>query len=208
MRWRSPPRPGKASTRCSRALVRRLPPPGGDRGAPLKALLVDSWYDPYLGVVVLVRVRDGELRKGRKLRFMAAGTAHRVDRVGVFTPKPVLVDSLGPGEVGFLTAAIKTVADTRVGDTVTDDARPAAEALPGFKPSAPVVFLRPVPRRPRRLRAPAREPLQTPAQRRQFRARAGELGGARPRLPLRLSRPPAPGDRAGAAGARSSASTS
>ena len=122
------------------ALVRRLPPPGGDRAAPLKALLVDSWYDPYLGVVVLVRVRDGELRKGRKLRFMAAGTAHRVDRVGVFTPKPVLVDSLGPGEVGFLTAAIKTVADTRVGDTVTDDARPAAEALPGFKPSAPVVF--------------------------------------------------------------------
>ena len=122
------------------ALVRRLPAPGGDREAPLKALLVDSWYDAYLGVVVLVRVHDGELRKGAKVRFMAAGTAHRVDRVGVFTPKPVSVEALGPGEVGFITAAIKTVADTRVGDTITDDRRPAEEALPGFKPSVPVVF--------------------------------------------------------------------
>ncbi len=122
------------------ALVERLPPPAGDRTAPLKALLVDSWYDAYLGVIVLVRVQDGELRKGRKVRFMATGTAHQIDRVGVFTPKATPVDALGPGEVGFITAAIKTVADTRVGDTITDDRRPAADALPGFRPSIPVVF--------------------------------------------------------------------
>ena len=122
------------------ALVRRLPPPAGDRAAPLKALLVDSWYDAYLGVVVLVRVHDGELRKGAEVRFMAAGTTHRIDRVGVFTPKPTPTGALGPGEVGFITAAIKTVADTRVGDTVTDSRRPAAAPLPGFQPSLPVVF--------------------------------------------------------------------
>ena len=122
------------------ALVRRLPPPGGDRAAPLKALLVDSWYDAYLGVVVLVRVHDGELRPGAEVRFMAAGTTRRIDRVGVFTPKPAPVRALGPGEVGFITAGIKTVADTRVGDTVTDSRRPAASPLPGFKPSLPVVF--------------------------------------------------------------------
>ena len=122
------------------ALVRRLPPPAGDRAAPLKALLVDSWYDSYLGVVVLVRVHDGELRKGAEVRFMAAGTTHRIDRVGVFTPKPTPTGALGPGEVGFITAAIKTVADTRVGDTVTDSRRPAAAPLPGFQPGLPVVF--------------------------------------------------------------------
>lgn len=122
------------------ALVRRVPPPAGDRAAPLKALLVDSRYDAYLGVVVLVRMRDGELRKGDRIRFMASGAVHRVDRVGAFTPKPVPVESLGPGEVGFITAAIKTVAETRIGDTVTGAERPAAEALAGFKPSVPVVF--------------------------------------------------------------------
>ena len=122
------------------ALVARLPPPAGDAEAPLKALLVDSWYDSYLGVVVLVRVIDGHLRKGAKVRFLATGTRHQVERVGVLTPKGVPVDAIGPGEVGFLTAAIKTVADTRVGDTITDDRKPAAEALPGFKPSVPVVF--------------------------------------------------------------------
>ena len=122
------------------ALVHRVPPPSGDRGAPLKALLVDSWYDPYLGVVVLVRVHDGALRKGARVRFMAAGAEHRIDRVGVFTPRPAPVEALGPGEVGFITAAIKTVADTRVGDTITDAGRPAARALPGFEPSVPVVF--------------------------------------------------------------------
>ncbi|MBM3516865.1 MAG: elongation factor 4 [Alphaproteobacteria bacterium] len=122
------------------ALVHKLPPPLGDPEAPLTALLVDSWYDAYLGVVILVRVRDGVLRKGMRVRMMAAGTAHQVETVGVFTPKPIPIEALGPGEVGFLTAAIKEVAETRVGDTITDDRRPTAEPMPGFKPSVPVVF--------------------------------------------------------------------
>jgi GTP-binding protein LepA len=122
------------------ALVERLPPPKGDLEAPLKALLVDSWYDQYLGVVALVRVRDGELKRGMKIRMMATGAVHPIDQVGVFTPKFKPVDRLGPGEIGYMTAAIKTVADCRVGDTVTDDRRPASEPLPGFKPSVPVVF--------------------------------------------------------------------
>ncbi len=122
------------------ALVTRLPAPKGDRNAPLKALLVDSWYDAYLGVVVLFRVVDGVLKKGMKIKFMSSGAVHPVERVGVTTPKKVMVDELGPGEMGFFTAAIKEVADTSVGDTITDDKRPAAEALPGFKPSVPVVF--------------------------------------------------------------------
>src|SRR5579863_9717664 len=122
------------------ALVTRLPPPKGEAEAPLKALLVDSWYDPYLGVVILVRVKDGILEAGRKIRLMATGAAHVIDRVGVFTPKAVAVDELGPGEIGFITAGIKTVADCRVGDTITDDRRPASEPLPGFKPVQPVVF--------------------------------------------------------------------
>lgn len=122
------------------ALVQRLPPPKGDREAPLKALLVDSWYDAYLGVVVLFRVIDGVLKKGMKIKFMSSGAVHPVERVGVTTPKKVMVDELGPGEMGFFTAAIKEVADTSVGDTITEDKRPAAEALPGFKPSIPVVF--------------------------------------------------------------------
>ena len=122
------------------ALVERLPCPQGKLDAPLKALLVDSRYDSYLGVVVLVRVHDGILRKGQKVRFMATGTSHQIEQVGIFTPKGVLVDQLGPGEVGFITAAIKTVADTQVGDTITDERAPAGAALPGFKPSVPVVF--------------------------------------------------------------------
>ena len=122
------------------ALVKRLPPPKGDASAPLKALLVDSWYDPYLGVIVLVRVKDGKLTKGLKVRMMATGATHEVERVGVFTPKNKEVGSLGPGEIGFITAAIKSVADCRVGDTITEEKRLAAEPLPGFKPSLPVVF--------------------------------------------------------------------
>jgi GTP-binding protein LepA len=122
------------------ALVHRLPAPKGDPNAPLKALLVDSWYDQYLGVVILVRVKDGRLRHGQKIRMMAQGTVHHVEQVGVFTPKMVPVDDLGPGEMGYITAAIKTVADCNVGDTITDDRHPAAEALPGFKPSIPVVW--------------------------------------------------------------------
>jgi len=122
------------------AMVARLPAPRGVADAPLKALLVDSWYDPYLGVMILVRVIDGTLRRGMKVRMMAAGTTHQVEQVGVFTPKPERIDALGPGEMGYITAAIKTVADTNVGDTITEDRRPAEAPLPGFKPSVPVVF--------------------------------------------------------------------
>jgi GTP-binding protein LepA len=122
------------------ALVARLPAPEGDADAPLKAMLVDSWYDPYLGVMTLVRVRDGVLKKGMKIRMMAAGSSHVVERVGVFGPKPASVDQLGPGEVGFINAGVKTVSDAKIGDTITDDRKPASEALPGFKPSVSVVF--------------------------------------------------------------------
>jgi GTP-binding protein LepA len=122
------------------AVVHKLPPPKGDRAAPLKALLVDSWYDAYLGVVVLVRIVDGELKKGHRVRMMAADAVYQVERVGVFTPKQVIVDSLGPGEVGFITAQIKQVADTQVGDTITDEKRGTTDALPGFKPAQQVVF--------------------------------------------------------------------
>jgi GTP-binding protein LepA len=122
------------------ALVHRLPPPKGDAEAPLKALLVDSWYDSYLGVVVLVRIVDGTLKKGMVIRMMRTDARHTVDRVGFFTPKMIDIGELGPGEIGFLTGSIKEVADTRVGDTITDDRRRAAEPLPGFRPAQPVVF--------------------------------------------------------------------
>src|SRR6201981_3821053 len=122
------------------ALVTRLPAPQGDAEAPLKALLVDSWYDSYLGVVILVRVKDGKLTVGQKIRLMATGAAHQIERVGVFTPKGVAAPELGPGEIGFITAGIKTVADCRVGDTITEDRCPATEPLPGFQPVQPVVF--------------------------------------------------------------------
>ncbi|MGA3304916.1 MAG: translation elongation factor 4 [Stellaceae bacterium] len=122
------------------ALVTRLPPPKGDADAPLKALLVDSWYDSYLGVVILVRVKDGVLQPGLKIRFMATGADHVIERVGVFTPKPLTVAELNPGEIGFITSGIKTVADCKIGDTITEERRPAALALPGFKPLQPVVF--------------------------------------------------------------------
>ncbi len=122
------------------AIVTRLPPPKGDREAPLKALLVDSWYDAYLGVVVLVRIVDGTLKKGQRIRMMGTNSAHDVDRTGVFTPKLTPVDELGPGEIGAITASIKEVADTRVGDTITDDRKPVDKPLPGFRPAIPVVF--------------------------------------------------------------------
>jgi GTP-binding protein LepA len=122
------------------AIVHRLPAPGGDANAPLKAMLVDSWYDAYLGVVVLVRVIDGKLKKGMRIKLMSTDANYLVDRVGVFRPKQEMVGELGPGEIGFLTAAIKEVADTRVGDTVTEEKRPCTKALPGFKPAQPVVF--------------------------------------------------------------------
>ncbi len=122
------------------AIVTRLPAPTGDESAALQAMLVDSWYDPYLGVMILVRVKNGVLSKGMKIRMMSTGATYEVDRVGYFTPKQVLVDKLLPGEVGFITASIKAVADCKVGDTVTEERRQAAAPLPGFKPSVPVVF--------------------------------------------------------------------
>ena len=122
------------------AVVERIPPPQGDPDAPLKAMLVDSWYDPYLGVVILVRVIDGRITKGLNVRFMAAGSTHLVDRVGAFRPKIEQLDELGPGEIGFITAQIKDIADTAVGDTITTVKGGAQEALPGFKEVQPVVF--------------------------------------------------------------------
>ena len=122
------------------AIVARIPPPKGDATAPLVAMLVDSWYDPYLGVVILVRVIDGVLKKGQQIKFMQAGTTHLIDRVGCFTPKREELTEIGPGEIGFITAQIKDVAQARVGDTVTDAKKPAAQALPGFKEVQPVVF--------------------------------------------------------------------
>ncbi|MGB0315363.1 MAG: translation elongation factor 4 [Parvibaculales bacterium] len=122
------------------AIVTQLPPPEGDAEAPLKAMLVDSWYDAYLGVVVLVRVIDGTLKKGMKIRMMSTGATHPVDQVGVFRPKRDTVNELSAGEIGYFTAAIKEVADTRVGDTVTEDKKPCDTALAGFKPAQPVVF--------------------------------------------------------------------
>ena len=122
------------------AIVTRLPAPAGDETAPLKALLVDAWYDAYLGVVVLVRVFDGRLKLGAQVRMMQAGATYKVEKLGVFLPKATDAQSLGPGEIGFITAQIKDVADAAVGDTITEDKRPTSAPLPGFKPVQPVVF--------------------------------------------------------------------
>ena len=122
------------------AIVKRLPAPFGDRDAPLKAMLVDSWYDAYLGVVVLVRVMDGVLKKGERIKMLSNHSTHHIDRLGVFRPTMQDIDELGPGEIGFITASIKQVRDTRVGDTITHEKKGTDEALPGFKPSQPVVF--------------------------------------------------------------------
>ena len=121
-------------------IVAKLPPPKGKLDEPLKCMLVDSWYDSYLGVIVLVRVINGQLKKNQKIRFMAAGVTHTIDRVGVFSPKITEVDILGPGEIGFINSGIKSVSDCKVGDTITEEKNPTKEALPGFKPSQPVVF--------------------------------------------------------------------
>ncbi|MGA7458492.1 MAG: translation elongation factor 4, partial [Methyloceanibacter sp.] len=131
---------GKGVEEVLEAIVHRLPAPKGDAKAPLKALLVDSWYDAYLGVVVLVRIFDGMLSKSQRIRLMLTGGSYQIDRVGIFRPKQEMRDRLGPGEIGFFTASIRQVADTRVGDTVTGEKRPAATPLSGFKPAQPVVF--------------------------------------------------------------------
>jgi GTP-binding protein LepA len=122
------------------AIVTRLPPPKGDRDAPLKAMLVDSWYDPYLGVVVLIRVMDGIIRKGDRIKMMQTGAVHGIDKLAVLKPKMVDIAELGPGEIGIFTGSIKQVRDTRVGDTITHEKKPCAAPLPGFKPAQPVVF--------------------------------------------------------------------
>ena len=121
-------------------IVADLPSPKGILDEPLKCMLVDSWYDSYLGVIVLVRVINGQLKKNQKIRFMAAGATHTIDRVGIFSPKPTEVDILGPGEIGFINSGIKSVSDCKVGDTITEEKNPTTEPLPGFKPSQPVVF--------------------------------------------------------------------
>jgi len=122
------------------AIVTKLPAPKGDRTAPLKAMLVDSWYDAYLGVIVLVRIMDGVLKKGDRVKMLSNGSVHHVDQIGVFRPEMQMIGELGPGEIGFLTASIKQVRDTSVGDTITHEKRGTVQALPGFKPSQPVVF--------------------------------------------------------------------
>ena len=130
---------GQGIVETLEAIVHKLPAPKGDVNGPLKAMLVDSWYDSYLGVIVLVRIIDGKLKKGERVKFMSNGSTHHVDRIGVFRPQMEMIDELGPGEIGFLTASIKQVRDTRVGDTICHD-KQTVEALPGFKPSQPVVF--------------------------------------------------------------------
>ena len=130
---------GKGIVETLEAIVHKLPAPQGDINAPLKAMLVDSWYDSYLGVIVLVRIIDGKLKKGERVKFMSNSSTHHVDRIGVFRPQMEMIDELGPGEIGFLTASIKQVRDTRVGDTICHD-KQTVDVLPGFKPAQPVVF--------------------------------------------------------------------
>ena len=198
------PRPASDVDDVLEAIVQRLPPPQGRCATRrCKALLVDSWYDAYLGVVVLVRVVDGKLKQGPEdppdghRRGLRGRARRRVHAQSWST-----CEELGPGEVGFFTAAIKEVADTRVGDTITDDKRPDRQPLPGFRPAQPVVFCGPVSGRCRRLRGAARRAGQAAPQRRELHLRDGDFGGAGLRLPLRLPRPAAPGDHPGAAGAR------
>jgi GTP-binding protein LepA len=180
------------------AIVKRLPPPKGDETAALKALLVDSWYDAYLGVVVLIRVIDGTLKKGSRIRMMAADAVYEVDRIGVFRPKMLEIAALGPGEIGYITAQIKQVADTRIGDTITDERRPTAglQACPACR------VLRPVPNGCSGLRGFARGDGPAQAQRRKLFLRDGDVGGARLRLSLWFPRPPASRNHPGAAGTR------
>jgi len=131
---------GQGVNQLLEKIVANLPSPKGTLEEPLKCMLVDSWYDSYLGVIVLVRVINGQLKKNQKIRFMAAGATHTIDRVGIFSPKPTEVDTLGPGEIGFINSGIKSVSDCKVGDTITEEKNPTTEPLPGFKPSQPVVF--------------------------------------------------------------------
>ena len=159
---------GKGVEEVLEAIVHRLPAPKGDANAPLKALLIDSWYDAYLGVVVLVRIIDGMLSKGQRIRLMLTGGAYQIDRVGIFRPKQEMRHSLGPGEIGFFTASIRQVADTRVGDTVTDEKKPGRGPARRIQAGAARGVLRPVPGRCERVRSVARGGRQAPPQRRKL----------------------------------------
>ena len=184
------------------AIVERLPIPKGATTAPLKALIFDSWYDPYRGVVIVVRMIDGVIRPGMKMRLMATAQDYQVEQVGVFLPKPLVVDELGAGEVGFIVANIKKVDDAKIGDTVTEAARPTPQPFPGFKELKPMVFAGLYPVEGHEYPRAARGAREAAAERRVALLRAGDVGGARLRLPLRVPRPAAHGDRAGAARAR------
>ncbi len=184
------------------AIVERLPPPAGSPDAPLKALIFDSWYDPYRGVVIVVRVIDGAIRKGMKLRFMAEGQDYDAEQLGIFTPKAVPADELGVGEVGFLVANVKKISDAKIGDTITEVARPTAEAVPRLQGTEADGVRRALPGRRARVRRAARRAREAAPQRRVVLLRAGDLGRARLRLPLRVPGAAAHGDRPGAARAR------
>ena len=184
------------------AIVARLPPPTGDPDAPLKALIFDSWYDPYRGVVIVVRVIDGTLKPGMKIRLMAEGQDYESLQVGVFSPKPIEVGELGVGEVGFLVANIKKISDAKIGDTITETSRPTSEPFPGFKELKPMVFAGLLSGRRPRVPGTARRAREAAAERCVVLLRAGDVRGARVRLPVRVPRPAAHGDRPGAARAR------
>ncbi len=184
------------------AIVHRLPPPTGDPDAPLQALIFDSWFDAYRGVIVLVRVMQGTMRKGQRIRLMSNGKVHEIESMGVLMPKPVEIGELTAGEVGFFAATIKNVGDTKIGDTVTDDAHPAAAGLPGFEDIKPMVFagLYTVDSHEHTLLRDALEKLRLNDS--SFFFEPERLGGAGLRLSLRVPGPLAHGDHSGAAGAR------
>ncbi len=184
------------------AIVQRIPPPQGDPGGTLRALVFDSWFDQYRGVVILVHVVDGKLEPKMKVRLMASGGTYEVEHLGVFTPKPMPVESLAAGEVGFVVAGIKKVSDVAIGDTLTDDKRPAPEALPGFKEIKPMVFagLYPVDADTYAELRDALEKLRLNDS--SFFYEPETLDGAGLRVPLRVPGSPPHGDRAGATGAR------
>ena len=183
------------------AVVRLVPPPKGSSDAPLRALIFDSWFDIYRGAVVLVRVMEGRLTPGTKIRLCAGNEVYEVEALGALTPKPVVLQELAAGDVGFIIANIKRVADARMGDTVVEASRPAPP-LPGFEAIKPMVFAGLFPVNATRLRSAARCARQIATQRRSVFLRAGKLGGPRIRLPLRFFGPAAHGDRAGAARTR------
>ena len=193
---------GRGVKEILEAVVHRVPPPDGDPDAPLKALIFDSWYDSYRGVVIVVRVLEGTIRNSTKVTLMNTKQDHEVESLGVFSPKPIPVDQLGPGEVGFIACGIKVVSDAQIGDTVTDTAPADAGAVPRLQGTEADGLRRPLPGREPPVRRAARIAREAAAERRGVLLRAGNLGRARLRIPLRLPRPAAHGDRAGAARAR------